>query len=465
MRRRRRARLAAADLGRSRGGLTTKTHLSRVPQCRPLSLKITAGQAGDSPQFIPVLNKIRVPGPVGRPRTRPDAVAGDKAYSSARTVAGPCGVTVRGAVAAALGPAVGLVPAAVGDVAELLDVDVDQFAGPAAFVAADRLAGRPVQRAQYGQVVSDEDAVGGGGGDAAPGGQPQWADAALTPQVQHPGLDGSRGSSGLAVRAAGAVAHPGLATGLGQGCITVDHEGLSGWCRRRNPHRTGRPSPVQDPSAETWLTRPQPPRTEQLAAGEGSPEESGFDEFLQRFFGFEDGGAGEGGYVGRGQLGSGDEAEEAEHPGSLCGHLPVPRARRPRRVRAAGVPGGPRSSPGRTASRFPATRNVNGSPLHSTATCATTSCLGVPPFPPRIRRRSSTGLGCHLRDREEVHGLQSRQGPAAGDQYQAAARSGQQEADIARFVENSWHPPKSAGRARSPRSRAPPDESRYPCRS
>ncbi|MGK5451547.1 transposase, partial [Streptomyces radiopugnans] len=26
--------------------------------------------------------KVRVPGPVGRPRTRPGAVAGDKAYSS-----------------------------------------------------------------------------------------------------------------------------------------------------------------------------------------------------------------------------------------------------------------------------------------------------------------------------------------------------------------------------------------------
>ncbi len=82
VRRRRKARLAAADLGRSRGGLTTKTHLSCVPQCLPLSLKITAGQAGDSPQFIPVLKRSSVPGPVGRPRTRPDAVAGDKAYSS-----------------------------------------------------------------------------------------------------------------------------------------------------------------------------------------------------------------------------------------------------------------------------------------------------------------------------------------------------------------------------------------------
>jgi alkylation response protein AidB-like acyl-CoA dehydrogenase len=36
------------------------------------------------------------------------------------------------------------------------------------------------------------------------------------------------------------------------------------WCRRRNPHRTGRPSPIQDPSAEIWLTRPQPPGTEHL---------------------------------------------------------------------------------------------------------------------------------------------------------------------------------------------------------
>jgi transposase len=43
---------------------------------------LTAGQAGDSPQFEPVLRRIRVRVPVGRPRTRPDAVAADKAYSS-----------------------------------------------------------------------------------------------------------------------------------------------------------------------------------------------------------------------------------------------------------------------------------------------------------------------------------------------------------------------------------------------
>lgn len=45
-------------------------------------ITLTAGQAADSPQFIPVLGKLRVRLPVGRPRTRPDAVAGDKAYSS-----------------------------------------------------------------------------------------------------------------------------------------------------------------------------------------------------------------------------------------------------------------------------------------------------------------------------------------------------------------------------------------------
>lgn len=47
-----------------------------------MAFVLTPGQAADSPQFVPVLGKVRVRGPVGRPRTRPDAVAGDKAYSS-----------------------------------------------------------------------------------------------------------------------------------------------------------------------------------------------------------------------------------------------------------------------------------------------------------------------------------------------------------------------------------------------
>jgi Transposase DDE domain len=50
---------------------------------RPLSIVVTAGQRGDSPQFGAVLAGIRVPrlGP-GRPRTRPERVLADKAYSS-----------------------------------------------------------------------------------------------------------------------------------------------------------------------------------------------------------------------------------------------------------------------------------------------------------------------------------------------------------------------------------------------
>ncbi|MFD7407360.1 hypothetical protein ACFV7R_32905 [Streptomyces sp. NPDC059866] len=78
VRRRRRARLRAAELGRSRGGLTSKVHLAVERRCRPLSIILTPGQAADSPRFIPVLKKIKVRGRVGRPRTRPDAVAGDK---------------------------------------------------------------------------------------------------------------------------------------------------------------------------------------------------------------------------------------------------------------------------------------------------------------------------------------------------------------------------------------------------
>jgi transposase len=70
-------------LGRSRGGLTTKLHLACEQGQKPLSMLLTAGQRGDSPQFVPVLEGIRVPRPSGgRPRTRPDRVLADKAYTS-----------------------------------------------------------------------------------------------------------------------------------------------------------------------------------------------------------------------------------------------------------------------------------------------------------------------------------------------------------------------------------------------
>jgi len=73
----------ASDAGRSRGGLTTKIHLATEQGQKPLSLLITAGHRHDSPQFQPVLERIRVPraGP-GRPRTKPARVRADKAYGS-----------------------------------------------------------------------------------------------------------------------------------------------------------------------------------------------------------------------------------------------------------------------------------------------------------------------------------------------------------------------------------------------
>lgn len=58
-------------------------HLSADCRCRPLSFVLTPGQAADSPRFTAVLERIKVRGPVGHPRTRPDAVAADKAYFSA----------------------------------------------------------------------------------------------------------------------------------------------------------------------------------------------------------------------------------------------------------------------------------------------------------------------------------------------------------------------------------------------
>ncbi|MEU1820251.1 IS5 family transposase [Streptomyces roseifaciens] len=72
-------------LGRSRGGLTSKIHLVSDGRRGPLAIVITPGQWGDAPQLIPILERIRVPRPAGgHPRTRPDHVSGDKAYSSRR---------------------------------------------------------------------------------------------------------------------------------------------------------------------------------------------------------------------------------------------------------------------------------------------------------------------------------------------------------------------------------------------
>ncbi|MGW4840209.1 IS5 family transposase [Streptomyces globisporus] len=72
-------------LGRSRGGLTTKVHLAADSRCRPLAFVLTPGQAGDAPAYPQVMDQLRVPRAIGRPRTTPDVVLADKAYSS-RTI-------------------------------------------------------------------------------------------------------------------------------------------------------------------------------------------------------------------------------------------------------------------------------------------------------------------------------------------------------------------------------------------
>jgi transposase len=73
-------------LGRSRGGLTSKIHIAVDGRGLPMSVILTAGQAGDNPQLLPLLDAISVgrDGP-GRPRKRPDRVLADKAYSHPST--------------------------------------------------------------------------------------------------------------------------------------------------------------------------------------------------------------------------------------------------------------------------------------------------------------------------------------------------------------------------------------------
>lgn len=69
--------------GRSRGGWSTKTHVAIDQRRGVLAFLLTGGQAGDSPQMVPVLELISIRGKrTGRARRRPKQVLADKAYSS-----------------------------------------------------------------------------------------------------------------------------------------------------------------------------------------------------------------------------------------------------------------------------------------------------------------------------------------------------------------------------------------------
>jgi transposase len=68
-------------LGRSRGGWGSKLHLVTDGHGLPLAVVVSPGQAQESRYLEPALNAVRIPARRGRPRQRPDRVAGDKAYS------------------------------------------------------------------------------------------------------------------------------------------------------------------------------------------------------------------------------------------------------------------------------------------------------------------------------------------------------------------------------------------------
>ncbi|WP_423825151.1 transposase [Salinibacter ruber] len=65
-----------------RGGFSTKTHLVTDGNGLPMTALLTAGQRHESAFFTEVMDAVRVQRPVGRPKKRPEAVAGDPAYDS-----------------------------------------------------------------------------------------------------------------------------------------------------------------------------------------------------------------------------------------------------------------------------------------------------------------------------------------------------------------------------------------------
>lgn len=63
--------------------MTTKIHQVVDGHGRPMVVLLSPGQAGDAPIFTQLMRHLRVPRfGRGRPRTRPERVRGDKAYSS-----------------------------------------------------------------------------------------------------------------------------------------------------------------------------------------------------------------------------------------------------------------------------------------------------------------------------------------------------------------------------------------------
>jgi transposase len=50
----------------------------------PVAVEVTAGQINDCSRLESVMDRVGIPQPIGRPRLRPERLAGDKGYSSAQ---------------------------------------------------------------------------------------------------------------------------------------------------------------------------------------------------------------------------------------------------------------------------------------------------------------------------------------------------------------------------------------------
>ena len=89
-------------------------------------------------------------------------------------------------VAVAVGTAHVAPPAAIGDVAQLLHIDMDQAAGVVMLVAAHRFTGGPVHMGESVEPVTGQDLVDRGRRDPGLGGELDRAQAFTPPQQQHP---------------------------------------------------------------------------------------------------------------------------------------------------------------------------------------------------------------------------------------------------------------------------------------
>jgi hypothetical protein len=134
--------------------------------------------------------------------------------SSSRGSVG-CASCRTAAVGLPVGDAVGLArgaraPAtAIGDVAELLDVDVDQLAGPVRLVAADLFTGGPVDMPKPVDPARHQHSVHRRGRQPDSVGDRDRAQPLLPAQTHDPAHHRRRGASRRTMRSGGTIDHPG----------------------------------------------------------------------------------------------------------------------------------------------------------------------------------------------------------------------------------------------------------------